>query len=282
MKTSVAVLLIAYLSVTAKAFLPRINLLSRDLRTDDHATITKKGFLTPLYYFLIENPQYLKDQYLTTFLRDIYESGSPSALKDMTENMSPQIQFLTALNEIESANVEVDSSPLNSSASAHFDGEQFESGSQRIVRLRQELITSLLKGDTLQHARNLAGGALHTLQDFYSRSNWIELGNANPYELLGRPEFESEIPQEFIAGPTESTCNDCSLDPESGLTDGLCESNLNTVKLTSGYRSGQDIEKPEFVGKCSHGGKTDESRFMSATGGINKDSTSVNESPHAR
>ncbi|XP_068751662.1 von Willebrand factor A domain-containing protein 7-like [Montipora capricornis] len=281
MKTSVAVLLIAYLSVTAKAFLPRISLLSRDLRTDDHATITKKGFLKPLYYFLIENRQYLKDQYLTTFLRDIYESGSPSALKDMTENMSPQIQFLTALNEIESANVEVDSSPLNSSASAHFDGEQFESGSQRIVRLRQELITSLLKGDTLQHARNLAGGALHTLQDFYSRSNWIELGNASPYELLGRPEFESEIPQEFIAGPTESTCNDCSLDPESGLTDGLCESNLNTVKLTSGYRSGQDIEKPEFVGKCSHGGKTDESRFMSATGGINKDSTSVNESPHA-
>ena len=128
METFVAVLLIAYLSVTAKAFLPRINLASGDFTTLDHATITKEGFLKPLFYFLLDNPHYLKDQYLTTFLNDVFDSGSPSALKDMTESLSPQIQFLNALNDIQSANVEVDSSPLNSSASAHFDGEQFKTG----------------------------------------------------------------------------------------------------------------------------------------------------------
>ena len=274
-------LLMAYLSVTAKAFLPRINLLAtEDSTTLDHALITKDGFLKPLIYFLRDNQKYLRDEYLTGFLYDIFRSNSPNPLKDTIENIFPQIQFLNALSEIQSANVEVDSFPLNSSAAAHFDGEQFKQGSQRINRLRQELITSLLKGDKLQHARNLAGRALHTLQDFYSRSNWIELGNPRPYDELGQP--GSEIPQNFIAGPTEATCKSCPLEQGSGLPNGYCEANLDTVKLTSGYRSGQDVKKPKNLGKCSHGGKMDESRLEPATGGINKDSTSRDESPRAR
>ena len=273
-------LLVGYLSVPARAFLPRVNLASGDSTTLDHTLITKKGFLKPLIYFFRDNPQYLRGEYLTGFLYDILASDSPTAFQETVDNISPQIQFLNALNEIQSANVEVDSFPLNTSASAHFDGEQFKQGSKRLIQLRQELITSLLQGDKLQHARNLAGSALHTLQDFYSHTNWIELANPGPYDVLGKP--GSEIPQEFIAGPTEATCKSCTLEPGSGLTDGSCVNNLDTVKLTSGYRSGQDIKKPENLGKCSHGGRSDESRLNPATGGINKDSTSIKESPHAR
>lgn len=35
-----------------------------------------------------------------------------------------------------------------------------------------------------------------------------------------------------------------------------------------------------FLGKCSHGGLLDSSRYMGAKGGINKDSTSPLFSPH--
>ena len=58
--------------------------------------------------------------------------------------------------------------------------------------------------------------------------------------------------------------------------------NLITLKLTSGYRSGQDVKKPENMGKCSHDGTLDESRLKPATGGINKDTATTVESPHAR
>ena len=276
-------LFLAYLSITAKAFLPRTNLASGVSK--DHALITRDGLLKTSILFFKDNPQYLRNETLTGFLFDVLGglSENPNAAKTTIDTISPKIKYINAINDIQSANVEMDSSPLNSTADVHFDGEQFLQGSKRLIKLRQELITLLLKGDKLQHARNLAGNALHTLQDFYSRSNWIELGNTLPFNALAQP--GSDISQEIIiAGATEPTCRDCLSDDESNQsTDtSACENNLITVKLTSGYRSGQDIKKPVNVGKCSHGGQTDDSRLKPATGGINKDSFSKHESPHAR
>jgi len=276
-------LLVAYLSQTARAFLPRINLASGKSETKDHTLITKQGLLKTSIHFFRDNPQYLKNQELTDFLYDVLLelSEKPKAAKTAVDAVSSQIKFINAINEIQSANVEMDSSPSNGTAAVHFDGEQFLQGSKRLIRLRQELITLLLKGDKLQHARNLAGNALHTLQDFYSRSNWIELGNAKPFNALAQP--GSDISQEIIiADTTEPTCRNCLSEEESNLAADTCASNLITVKLTSGYRSGQDIKKPVGNGKCSHGGQTDNSRLEPATGGINKDSSSKRESPHAR
>ena len=267
-----SLIFLSYPLVRVKAFRPRINVGGRESTSFAHALITKRGFLKPLIYFFRDNPQYLKEQHLTSFLLDILSSDSPNALEETVDNITPQIKFLNALSTILSANAEVDSFPLSRSASSHFDGEQFRQGNARLIQLRQELITSLLQGDKLQHARNLAGTALHTLQDFYSHSNWIELGNPGPYGVLGKP--GSEIPLEYIAGPTEATCENCE--------PGNCESNLITLKLTSGYRSGQDVKKPENMGKCSHGGTLDESRLKPATGGINKNTATAVESPHAR
>ena len=270
-------ILAPFLSFSAHAFLPRINSAKEKSETKDHILITRNGLLKTVIYFFFDNPQYLKDESLTDFLQGVLsELGEePTAGKDAMNTISSQIKFINAINAIQSANVEVDS--LNRKAEEHFDGEQFQQGAKRLIRLRQELITSLLKGDKLKHARNLAGSALHTLQDFYSRSNWIELGNSIPFDVLGQP--GNEISEEFVAGPNEATCTGCLSDQDRN---DKCATNLITGKLTSGYRSGQDVRKPVDKGKCSHGGKTDDSRFQSATGGINKDSASIEESPHAR
>ena len=276
-------LFLAYLSITAKAFLPRINLASGKSETRDHALITRYGLLKTSILFFKDNPQYLRNETLTGFLYDVLRdlSENPKAAKTTIDTISPKIKYINAISDIQSANVEMDSFPLNTTADVHFDGEQFLQGYTRLIKMRQELITSLLKGDKLQHARNLAGKALHTLQDFYSRSNWIELGNRLPFYALTQP--GSNISQEItIAGATEPTCRDCLSHEGSKQPTDTCEKNLITVKLTSGYRSGQDIKKPVNAGKCSHGGQTDDSRLKPATGGINKDSSSKHESPHAR
>ncbi|XP_072020352.1 von Willebrand factor A domain-containing protein 7-like [Amphiura filiformis] len=58
------------------------------------------------------------------------------------------------------------------------------------------------------------------------------------------------------------------------------------VYLTSGYRSEQDITKPEtndayqYFGKCSHGGPYDDSKSDIAAGGINKEGTDPVLAPH--
>ncbi|XP_061187323.1 von Willebrand factor A domain-containing protein 7-like [Saccostrea echinata] len=84
-----------------------------------------------------------------------------------------------------------------------------------------------------------------------------------------------------IANTTEKTCANC---PEnSGKYS--CTNNIITTKLTSGYRSNQDIHKPTeplgaTVGKCSHGTSDDNSRHTPATGGIYKGRVFSNGAPH--
>lgn len=67
-----------------------------------------------------------------------------------------------------------------------------------------------------------------------------------------------------------------------------CSGNLLILdKLVSGYYTGQKLpdgspyDKPNKLGKCSHGGILDGSSFVAAEGGINKDSGYTVFSPHA-
>ncbi len=59
----------------------------------------------------------------------------------------------------------------------------------------------------LTNARELLGQLLHTLQDFYSHSNWVEMGKTDINELIG---FNETIGT--IAGPNQATCtnNGCT------------------------------------------------------------------------
>eukprot|EP00118_Oscarella_pearsei_P015264 m.136837 g.136837 ORF g.136837 m.136837 type:complete len:1075 (+) comp38192_c0_seq3:1337-4561(+) len=203
-------------------------------------------------------------------------------------------RFVSAIKRIEDANADVDSELADLTA-AHFDGENFIGGNNRLLELRKDIIDAILK-ESYGTARELAGGFLHTLQDFYSHSNWVELGNLNYYDRLGVPGKQPNN----VASPALPTCLNCARVSLVSLV-GRCPSTTHNILLgrqlsaflTSGYYSNQDKPKPDSkkllavpgytvndVGKCSHGGFLDGTNKVTATGGINKDSTSAFFSPH--
>ena len=51
---------------------------------------------------------------------------------------------------------------------------------QRLTSLRANVISKITASspDGASASEKDLGGALHTLQDFYAHSNWVELGNA--------------------------------------------------------------------------------------------------------
>ena len=78
---------------------------------------------------------------------------------------------------------------------AHFDSEYIIGSSIRLIHFKKQLI-DLISSPTNedgQAARKLLGRALHTLQDFYSHSNWVEL---HPNSTS----FESRLGKEVILG----------------------------------------------------------------------------------
>ena len=80
------------------------------------------------------------------------------------------------------ANAKVDED--QKTAAKHFDGESFIQGNRRIIELKFSCVEALQKNNA-EGARILLGSALHTIQDFYSHSNWVELGNTAPHPHLG-------------------------------------------------------------------------------------------------
>ncbi|XP_041790345.1 von Willebrand factor A domain-containing protein 7 isoform X2 [Chelmon rostratus] len=108
------------------------------------------------------------------------------------------------------------------------------------------------------------GRVCHTLQDFYSHSNWVELGNKAPYSALIRP----DQPLENLAGPNTPTCRSCT---GGNCADNLLPELLQQGLLTSGYFNIFSSSKP--AGKCSHGGSFDKTSKQDPVGGISKDDT---------
>ena len=58
-------------------------------------------------------------------------------------------------------------------------------------------------GKDLTDTRELLGQLLHTLQDFYSHSNWVEMGKTDVNDLIGVSETIG-----LVAGLTQATCTD--------------------------------------------------------------------------
>lgn len=165
-----------------------------------------------------------------------------------------------ALSTIAAANGDTDKYEVFDSA-AHFDSEDFSSGQIRLQRKLQEIQRSMQAGNVNQ-ARTALGQALHSIQDFYSHSNWVE-NNQNAFQGLGT--LNGAPPAGVASGPTCSAC---------ATYDG-CSDNLIGYNWTSGYFGTILSSKPS--GKCSHGGSFDRTRKSSPQGGINKDGQS---SPH--
>ena len=254
------------------AFVPGNLRLLEDWASISHKVITRIGIWSSVVDFLKDNPQHTNNINISEHMLPLF--GLPEY------SLVVSSKFRDAVDEIEAGNVLVDLREARL-IRAHVDAEQFVAGSRRLFALKKRVI-HLLKnaGDDVnkyEKAREDAGRFLHTLQDFYSHSNWIEIGNRVALPVLG----DRIISRKDVAGPEEATCRNCPPSSPQNLsqTDDCSDNLILTVrKLTSGYFTGQ--HKPVMVGKCSHGGVLDTSRTLMATGGINKDSFARALSPH--
>nr|XP_020476228.1 von Willebrand factor A domain-containing protein 7-like [Monopterus albus] len=143
----------------------------------------------------------------------------------------------------------------------HFDNETFKAG-RDLITAGVAAVKASVKQEEYMAGRWILGRVCHTLQDFYSHSNWVELGNTAPYSALIKP----DQPLENLADPVTPTCRGC--------VGGDCSNNLlpEVLKkrlLTSGYFSMFSSSKP--AGKCSHGGPFDRTSEQDPVGGISKD-----------
>ena len=188
--------------------------------------------------------------------------------------------FKDAVKTVQKANENTDLGKEKHLAAAHFDSEQFASGQDRLIALRQSVVSSIQAGD-YDAARKDTGRMFHTLQDFYSHSSWVENGNQDPNPVLGQPNERIEN----VASPTQQTCTDCKKKlGHYECIDNIEKSLIDNGILTSGYGAtqtdydGNVIEKTD--GKCSHGGILDSKQDKPARGGINKDSPYNLNSPH--
>ena len=191
---------------------------------------------------------------------------------------------------------------------AHFDAETFVQSNQRVIDYTGYINEYLSKKD-YKNARRLTGQILHTIQDFYSHSNWVEIGHSEINSLIGMNNFSTlplvEVNQNFTCldncSKTEIGCGTfvtlvigfikfigITTSISCPLTYYKCQGNIVELnKLVSGYYTGQKLEddsevlKPTGLYKCSHGGILDKSVFVPAQGGINKDSGYYLFSPHA-
>lgn len=156
-----------------------------------------------------------------------------------------------ALERMLQANDNVDREPKLSDNALHFDNEDFQHSTQRLAENLNAGIQSLGTCDRAS-ALNSFGEALHSLQDFYSHSNWVE----NHLTPEGTPQTEIPIcPQlvsldgngVFVAGPLTKDSNfvDTSWDPLSGTCTQAPGPPASVV--TGGY---YQVARPP--GKCMH------------------------------
>ncbi|XP_074497549.1 von Willebrand factor A domain-containing protein 7 [Sebastes fasciatus] len=182
--------------------------------------------------------------------------------------------FWRAVGEVVKSNAAMDSlSSTKSDPVYHFDSERVDSAMGMLRQFWSQTLLSV-RAKEYQSARQSLGQLFHALQDFYSHSNWVEMGQRFIYLHLLQPE-EPAIP---VAEEDTPTCMECfSTTCRGNLLPGMTNTQRDTQLLTTGYFS---TFPPKPHGKCSHGGILDSSRYLGAKGGINKDSTSPLFSPH--
>lgn len=149
----------------------------------------------------------------------------------------------------------------------HFDDEELIGASKDISSARVKIV-SLLKEESPDIAQVVValGSALHTIQDFYSHSNWVELGNVDIVRQLG----DDIAPQVFKANDQIGPM--CDFDP-ADLFDAFPFISLlapPSGETSTGYwyglnGIGQPVLSGMPPGKCPHGG------FDPLSSGLNKD-----------
>jgi hypothetical protein len=145
------------------------------------------------------------------------------------------------------ANTEVDLDPCNSAR--HSDGENLHGARGILLKAKTRVIKEVKAGNS-SGALMILGDALHPLQDFYSHSNYVELGNTEPF-----PNLHTINASLNLAGPDEASCVACTNVPRVwSCQEADCSNNtLGFAKLTTGYNYFEDSpsdDKSYEDGKC--------------------------------
>ncbi|XP_053159970.1 von Willebrand factor A domain-containing protein 7-like [Hemicordylus capensis] len=234
-------------------------------------SITEMGVLRAVAWYMERHPIPGKPMMRPGELENMKPLTATKLFKGYyKEDVSPA-RFLKALQEIIDGNNQVEVHHAGDS-SYFFHCEEITKSVAQLRALRKSMLSSLKK-NALEAARISAGKALHVLQKFYSNTNWVELGETEPYEFLINEESDAYP----IASPSEATCDDCFTQILGRYS---CRDNILVHnQLTSGYKITATCKsKPR--GKCGHGGKDDVTQNQPPTGGINKETSSALFSPH--
>ncbi|CAF0845443.1 unnamed protein product [Adineta steineri] len=277
-----------------------------------HTEITQLGFIRSLGRFFYDmrmnsnntnSSAIEEDDFLTNehTIDDLYEFAYPEYNTLEIEYYSLPLKFI--LDTILTNNVLVDfHSNTKKLSAAHCDSEAFSNCSRRVIQLKQKIVNNTrTKYNDFTETRELLGQLIHTVQDFYSHSNWVEMGKTDINTLMGYNETIGTVAAPDQATCTSSGCkkiektctvwqqitlNMCPLVYYDCQNNILPEINEQQI-LTSGYLLNQYYEnndilsKPTNVSKCSHGSVSDASSHLPAIGGINKDAESLIYSPHS-
>ncbi|XP_046495133.1 von Willebrand factor A domain-containing protein 7 isoform X2 [Equus quagga] len=227
-------LLLQLLLPPASAFFPNIWSLLAAPGSITHQDLTEEAALNVTLQLFLEQPPpgrpplHLEDFLGRTLLADdlfaaYFGPGFPSR------------RFRAALGEVSRANAAQDFLPTSKNdPDLHFDAERLGQGHTRLVgALRETLVAARALDHTL--ARQRLGAALHALQDFYSHSNWVELGKQQPHPHLLWPRRELGS----LAQVGDPTCSDCE---ELSCPENL----LGFTLLTSGYFGTHPPKPPGF------------------------------------
>ncbi|XP_043996630.1 von Willebrand factor A domain-containing protein 7-like [Gambusia affinis] len=188
-----------------------------------------------------------------------FSAGAVAAACDASKSTK---SFIDTIERIQKSNHQVDKDYMLS-PSHHCDDERIAEG-QFLIRRGLTAVKASNRKQNFVLATSTLGEILHTLQDFYSHTNWVEIGHTFPNSNLIKG--NAEVVK--IAAITRATCRNCD---GKDCSNNILEDILKEQTLTSGYFSLNPFStKPK--GKCSHGGLFDGTKGIEPTGGINKDS----------
>ena len=227
---------------------------------------------------------YLRSVYNTTRLNSVADSIDVcndtqlihQEIDRELDRLRIQSELRSVIDAISTSNIRVNLDEPNS-AESHFHDEKFARGST-LVRNRLADTVAKLMGDasSVIDARQSFGQAMHTLQDFYAHSNWVEVDNNKPNEHIGTGvKLGRYLPR------NDKACSDCT---RPGCSQGnILLGVTNNQYLTSGYFNVDPGKNSKPKGKCSHGGPLDQTTQIEAKGyGINKDSEDSDHGSHHR
>ncbi|CAF1359847.1 unnamed protein product [Didymodactylos carnosus] len=128
---------------------------------------------------------------------------------------------LSAVSTITTTNGKVDDDRATKNRpSYHFDAEMFVLANNLLIN-SQELILNSIRSQQFSAARQQLSTYLHTLQDFYSHSNYIEMDGIGAFRPLG----EANAFQGRIVTVDMATCSNCT--SPCDLCNYVCVDNIN-------------------------------------------------------